>query len=266
MTSTAASSARTTWAVAAIVAYLAMVAMNALANLLALFGRATGEVSDSYPSLFTPAPFTFGVWGVIYLALAGFVIFQATRAGRTEPKLDALRPLFVLSCLLNVGWLLAWHGMQIPISEVVMVALLLTLIAIYRAAGAWLGQQPRAFTWLVHVPFSLYLGWICVATIANTSIFLLDIGFDGGSAAVALTVAVIAVAAVLGIVGVARRRDAAFALVIAWGLTGVAAARADESTLLLTVAAAGAVLLLIAAVWAAFDRSRGRPPEGVTAA
>ncbi len=258
MTPTAASSARTTWTVAAIVSFLAMVTMNALANLLPLFGRATGDVSDSYPSLFTPAPFTFGVWGVIYLALAGFVIYQATRAGQSEPRLRAVRPLFVLSCLLNVGWLLAWHSMQIPVSEVVMVALLLTLIAIYRAAGAWRGQESGALRWLVHVPFSLYLGWISVATIANTSIFLLDVGFGGGSAAVALTVLVIVVAAMLGIVGVARRRDAVFALVIAWGLTGVAAARADENSLLLAVAAAGAIVLLVAALWAILDRSRGR--------
>ncbi len=268
MSSPSASSTRTTWTVAAIVAYLAMVTMNALANLLPLFGRATGDVSDSYPSLFTPAPFTFGVWGVIYLALAAFVIYQATPAGQAEPRLRAVRPLFVLSCLLNVGWLLAWHGLQIPVSEVVMVALLLTLIAIYRAvgvrpeqgrdAGAQAGEDNAAFAWLVRLPFSLYLGWISVATIANTSIFLLDLGFDGGSAEIALTVLVIVVAAALGLVGVARRRDAFYALVIAWGLTGVAAARAGDNTLLLAVAAAGAVVLLAAAVWALVDRSRGR--------
>lgn len=248
---------RPAWPVAVVVAYLAMVVMNFLANALPLFGRDTGEISDRYPSLFTPAGFTFSVWGVIYLALAGFAYFQATNAGRSDARLPRVRRLFVLSCALNIGWLVAWHGLQIPISQVLMIALLVTLIVTYRTSGAWAAPESRAFRWAVHVPFSLYLGWISVATIANTSIFLLDLGFDGGQAAVALTVLVILVAAVLGLLGAIRRKDAAYALVIGWGLTGVAAARAGESIVLLVTAAACAVLLVAVAGWAIAARVSG---------
>ena len=243
-----------TWQVLVIVAYLGMVAMNALANLLPLFGRATGEVSADYPSLFTPAPYTFAIWGAIYLALAGFCVYQALPRGSRLPT--SLRPLFVLSCLLNVGWLVSWHALLIPLSEVIMVALLLTLIALYLRADAWRGAADSGERWFVHVPVSLYLGWITVATVANTGITLLDLGFDGGSAAVALTVVVIAVATLLGLLSVLRRRDGVYALVIAWGLGGVAAARSADGGAGTVVAAAlvCVVLLAVAGLWALLGR------------
>lgn len=255
MTYPSATSDQRAWQVMVIVAYLAMVAMNALANTLPLFGRATGEVSAEYPSLFTPAPFTFGVWGVIYLALAAFGVYQALPRSSRLPT--SLRPLFVLSCLLNIGWLVAWHAVLIPLSEVVMIGLLVTLIALYVRAGAWRGAAMRGERWFVHLPLSLYLGWITVATVANTSITLLDLGFDGGSAAVALTVVVIAVAALLGVLGVLRRRDGVYALVIAWGLGGVAAARSAEggaATIVIAALLCVAVLVL-AGVWALVGRA-----------
>lgn len=249
MTESKTPTGESTWKVLVIAAYLAMVVMNALANTLPLFGRETGEVSANYPSLFTPAPFTFAVWGVIYLALAGFCIYQAMP--RSTGQLAGLRPLFVLSCLLNIGWLASWHALLISLSEVLMIALLLTLIALYRRADAWRGSATAGMRWLVHLPLSLYLGWITVATVANTAITLLDLGFDGGSAAVALTVVVIAVAAGLGLLGVARRRDGIYALVIAWGLVGVAAARSEEgATTLVVVALACVLVLAVAGVWA----------------
>ena len=247
------------WPVVVIVAYLAMVVMNYLANALPLFGRDTAQISDTYPNLFTPAGFTFSVWGVIYLALAGFCYYQATAAGRADARLPGVRRLFVLSCALNIAWLVSWHALAIPVSEVVMVALLITLIAIYRASGAWTSSEPRALRWAVHVPFSLYLGWISVATIANTGIFLIDLGFDAGQAEVAITMVVILVAAALGILGVLRRKDAVYPLVIGWGLTGVAAARAGESSTLVVTAGVCAVVLLLAAAWAVVIRST-RPP------
>lgn len=249
MTQATLTSDQRTWRVMVIVAYLAMVAMNALANILPLFGRATGEVSADYPSLFTPAPYTFAVWGAIYLALLGFCIYQALPG---SAALARLRPLFVLSCLLNIGWLVSWHALLIPLSEVVMVALLLTLIALYVRAGPSRAAAGPSERWFVHMPLSLYLGWITVATVANTGITLLDLGFDGGSAAVALTVLVIAVATALGLLGVLRGRDGVYALVIAWGLGGVAAARSAEGGAGTVVVAAlvCVVVLAGAGLWA----------------
>lgn len=247
-----------TWVVASVVAFVVMVAMNALANTLPLFGRATGEVSDGYPSLFTPAPYTFSVWGLIYLLLAGFVIYQALPAVRHDPRLRRARPLFVLSSLLNVLWLVSWHALAIPVSELIMLALLGTLIALYVGIGAWRAAAPPAQRWLLDLPVSVYLGWISVATIANTAIFLLHVGFDAGTAESALTIVMVAAAALLGVLAVIVRRDWAYTLVIAWGLGGIAAARAGDVGVISTAALAGAAAALLAAVVALLGRMRAR--------
>lgn len=246
------------WAWLAVAAYLAMVAMNALANTLPLFGNTTAEVSRRYPTLFTPAPFTFAVWGAIYAALAAFVVYQALPAQRGDPRLAAARPLFVLSSLLNVAWLAAWHADRIVLSELLMLALLACLIALYRRVQAWLAPASAAQRWLLDVPFSLYLGWISVATVANTSITLVSLGVDAGAAATALTVTVVAVAAALGLAAVVARRDPAFALVVAWGLYGVSAARRGESAAVSGAALALSLLLVAAAAWALARRANAR--------
>lgn len=244
------------WRWLTVVAYVAMVAMNALANTLPLFGNTTADVSRSYPTLFTPAPFTFSVWGVIYAGLAAFAVYQALPAQRDDPRLAVARPLFVLSSALNVGWLTAWHADAIVVSEVVMVALLLCLIALYRRIDAWRAPATAGERWLIDVPFSLYLGWISVATVANTSVTLVSLGVDGGTAAAAIAAVVVAVAAGIGLLATVSRRDPAFALVVAWGLFGVAAARRGESATIMYVAIAGVALLVLAAAWALTSRSR----------
>jgi len=247
------------WPLLGVVAYLVMVGMNGLANALPLFGNSTAEVSRRYPTLFTPAPFTFAVWGVIYLLLGAFAVYQALPAQRGDPRLARVRPLFVLSCLLNVGWLVAWHADRIAVSEVVMLALLGTLVAVGVRLDARRAPASRTQRWLVDAPFSVYLGWISVATIANTAIFLVSQGVDGGRYAVAVTVAVVAAAGALGLAATLTRRDAAYALVVGWGLVGVAAARAGESGTVSVTAAVSAGLLAVAAAWALGNRLRRSP-------
>ncbi len=248
-----------TWQIASVAAYLVMIAVNALANILPLFGRTTGGVSDDFPSLFTPAGYTFAVWGVIYLLLAAFVVYQVLPGTRNDARLVAARPLFVLSCAFNVAWLVSWHALLIPLSELFIVALLLSLIALYLRAGLWRAPAPAVERWLLDVPFAIYLGWVSVATVANTTILLLDLGFDGGANAPAFTVALVVIAAVLGLLAVVTRRDWAYALVVAWGLGGVASARSGEVASVSTVALVCALLLAALAVVAFVLRAQSRP-------
>lgn len=247
------------WRVAAIVAYLVMIAVNGMANSLPLFGRTTGEVSDLYPTLFTPAAFTFAVWGVIYFLLGGFVVFQALPARRAEELLVAVRPLFVLSSVLNVLWLISWHSLALPLSELLMVGLLGVLVLLYLRVGAWRGSPQGAERWWVALPFSIYLGWISVATIANTAILLVSRGFDGGALAPLLTLVVIAAAMALGLWAIAARRDVGYALVVGWGLAGIAAARVGGVRPDATVGAAASLaagVLAVVAVAALLARRR----------
>lgn len=207
--------------------------MNYLANALPIAGRRTGEMSDLFPNLFTPAGFTFSIWGVIYLLLLGFAIYQIRFLGKSIP--DFLRKtgyLFGLSCLANAGWLLAFHHLQIGLSMLIMLVLLGSLVGIYWRLDIGKKAVSPAEWWLVHLPFSVYLGWISVATIANAAILLTYLGWGGEpDGAQFWTVVLLAAAVSVGLWAVISYRDFAFALVIVWALFGIFSKRmADTGT------------------------------------
>jgi hypothetical protein len=209
----------TPFVAANILLFIAVVVMNYLANALPIAGRTPAEVSDMFPTLFTPAGFTFSIWGIIYLLLLGFNIYQARFFNKEAPSfMLRIGWLFGLSCVANIGWLLAFHHLQISLSMLVMLVLLGSLMAIYLR----LETEGRAQFWLVRLPFSVYLGWISVATIANTSILFSHLGWDGEPGGPQFWAAIVIAAAVaIGILAVVKRRDFAFALVIVWALFGI---------------------------------------------
>ncbi len=210
-------------------ALAAVLVVNYLATALPIAGRTPGDVSDMFPTLFTPAGFTFAIWGVIYLLLLGFVIYSARFFGKPSPIfLRKTGWLFVLSCAANIAWLLAFHHLQIGLSMLLMLTLLGSLLAIYLR----LETEGTAQRWLVRLPFSVYLAWVAVATIANSSILLTHLGWGGEPGGAQFwTVVVLAAAAGIGLWAVISRRDFGFGLVIAWALFGIFSKRtADTAT------------------------------------
>ena len=230
--------------VANIAALGAVLTINALANILPINGVTTGEVSDGFPSLFTPAGYVFSIWGVIYALLAVFVVYQALPAQKHNPHLERLGYWFALSCAFNFGWLLAWHYGAIWLSQLFMLGLLGSLIMSYVRLG--IGQEkvsrPEAFA--VRWPFSIYLGWITVATVANTTVTLLEYGITGGWLAPLLTILVIAVALGIGFLMLRNQRDIGFNLVLAWAFVGIAVAQwgFELSVVVAALVAAGGAL------------------------
>jgi len=225
-------------------AYLATVAINALANVAALGGRTTGEISDAYPTLVAPAGYVFSIWGVIYVLLLAFIIFQALPRNRDKLFLHRIGGLFVLSCVANVCWLFLWHYLQIVLSTIVMFVLLVVLIAIYLRLG--IGQSDVALRerLLVHLPFSVYLGWITVASIANVAAALTAIGWGGwGLSNVIWTDLVIIVALIITLAVIVTRRDIGYGLVIIWALIGIVVKQVGEQSIVMT---AGASVIIIA--------------------
>lgn len=216
---------------ACLLAYVAVLVFNALANTLPLGGRQTGEISGLYRTLFEPAGFTFGIWGVIYLFLGFFVLFQAgvlAAQGRGAAVAENVGVPFVASCLANIAWLFAWHNNLISLSLVVMLALLGTLLWIYMRLRAMPAVDWRD-TLFVRATFSMYLGWISVALIANTAIALVSRGMRGlGILDTWLTLAAIFVAILLGVFMLVRKRDRVFAGVVAWALLGILARHMSE--------------------------------------
>lgn len=202
---------------------ITVLVMNYLANALPIAGRRTGEMSDLFPNLFTPVGFTFSIWGVIYLLLLGFAIYQIRFFGKPAPDfLQKTGWLFGFSCLANVGWLLAFHHLQIGLSMLIMLVLLGSLMAIYLRLDIGKAAALPAERWLVHLPFSVYLGWISVATIANAAILLTHLGWDGEPGGQPFwTLLTLAAAVGLGLAAIFKRRDFAYSLVMVWALFGI---------------------------------------------
>ena len=206
------------------VTYIIMVGTNYLANALPLNGQQTGEISDKYENLFTPAGITFSIWSLIYLLLAIHILYQWGAFHRDDVQhgrlLQKVGILFSVSSLANTAWVFAWHYEQILLSTA-LIATILVLLAVIavtlRDASLTLREQ-----WLVRLPFSVYFGWITVATVANITVWLVSIGFDGFGIPVQWwAVIIIAVAAIIGTLVMLRNRDYAYGLVLLWAFTGI---------------------------------------------
>lgn len=206
-----------------LLAVLATIAVNALANTLPLNNQTTGEISDRFDVYFVPAGYVFSIWLVIYLGLLSFGIYQALPSQRENPRLRRVGYLFAFSSLANMTWLFLWHYEQFALTLVAMLALLLSLIVIYLRLEIGRFRVPTAESWLVRVPFSIYLGWISVATIANVTSLLDYLNWDGwGIAPEVWTVIMLGAVLAITAMVVLTRSDLVYPLVILWALPGIA--------------------------------------------
>jgi hypothetical protein len=227
-------------------ALLMMIVVNALANILPLNGKTTAEISDSYPNLFTPVGYAFSIWGLIYALLLIFAVYQALPSQREKTFLHKIGFFFVLSCIANISWIFLWHYEQIILSLAPMFALLITLIAIYLRLNIGRSDAPSKERLYVHLPFSVYLGWITVAPIANVAAALTAINWDGwGISDVAWTILVIIIAMMITLSVIIKRKDIAFSLVIVWALIGIIVKQIENQSIFIT-ASVGAVIIMIA--------------------
>lgn len=196
-----------------LLSYIGVVVINFLATTLPIGGRNTGEVSDSYPNLFAPAGYAFSIWGLIYLLLGIYVIYQL-KEDKNE-LLAKINKLFILNAILNSLWIFAWHYDLIWLSVIFMVGLLWTLVRVAETLRT--NTFNRRQTWLVRAPFSIYFGWITVATIANITIFLVSVGWNGfGLSDSFWTIIVLLVGAMIGVWRMLRDRFFPYGLVLIW--------------------------------------------------
>lgn len=213
-----------------ILGLIAVLVVNFLANYLPIGGYNTGELSAMYPSLFTPAGFTFSIWGIIYLMLIVWTVYVAMGLSKGEAIADRIvqtvGPWFVINCIANVGWIFVWHHQQILLALLLMLVILISLFQIYRAIDQdWL-ENNATTTFTVCLPFSIYFAWICVATIANTAIYLITINWGGfGLPAATWTVIMLGIVGILGLFVLWKERDTSFALIFVWALWGISRAR-----------------------------------------
>ena len=234
--------------IANVVAFVVVVIVNILANLLPLNGRTTASISDSYPTLITPAGYVFSIWGVIYALLLVFTVFQALPSNRGKPFLRQVGYFFLLSSLANAVWLFMWHYGYIALSVVPMFVLLASLIFIYIRLQISRSAVTMREKLGVHVPFSVYLGWITVASIANVAAAAVSLDLDGlGLGEVTWAVLVIAIALLITLGVIVTRRDIAYSLVIIWALVGIALKQNSYQSIVWS-AGVSAVVILVAVV------------------
>jgi len=238
-------------AIANTIFFIATIVVNGLANGLPLNGKNTGELSDLYPNLFVPAGLTFSIWGLIYLLLLIFIIYQLIIAfGPAEDKslLTIVGPWFILSSFANCCWIFAWHYLLPGLSLAIMLILLFSLIKIYLNINKHLPES-TTMNYLVRPCFSIYLGWITVATIANTTTVLVSFGWNGGSFDPAFwTILMIAVATVMGIYFSIVKRDYYYTLVILWALFGIYLKRSADTELLSNIIMATKLGMMMCAI------------------
>lgn len=250
--------------VAVLVTFLLTIALNSAANALPLNGQLTGDISDRFRVFVVPAGYVFAIWGLIYAFQLAFLVHTLRPSRAADPLLRRLGLLPAAAALFNAGWIVAWHWEVFPLTPVLMVGLLASLLGIYLRGG--LGDlarpgsgAPAATRWLVQVPFSIYLGWITVATIANVAavgawanvpVFGLELPL--------IAAVVLVVGFAIAAIAVARTADVAYAAIIVWAYTGLVVKEAAAATPYVPLIAGASAVAIVLVLAAAILRRAGR--------
>ncbi len=214
-----------------LVGFLIMVAVNALSVVLPLAGRSQVEISDRYYNMFVPAGFTFSIWSVIYLALIVFIFhsFSKQKVRAFAQIVQHIDPLFLISCLVNIAWLFAWHYLQIELAMLLMIGLLTSVLMIYLRIEKSDIRNGSFEDLTMRLPFRMYAGWISVATIANMAALLTDYQWNGLGIEPQIWVMIMtSIAALLGLIMLFKYRDFVFPSVILWALWGILMERLED--------------------------------------
>ncbi len=217
-----------------------MVYMNYLANALPLNNKTTGQLSEQYPNLFTPAGVTFSIWGIIYLVLLVFAIIQFRE--QNKQMIQAIGWAFAISCLLNAFWIIAWHYEQLPLSVLIIVGMLIALLVINRNLLSFPPGLTRA-------AFGIYLGWICIATIANVTALLVNYNWGAwGISQEAWTIIMIATGAILTALAVYKLESPFAGLAVIWAFAGIILKRQHDFPSIVIAAAIAIVIVSLVTI------------------
>jgi hypothetical protein len=225
--------------------------MNYLANALPLNGKTTGELSDSFPNLFVPSGITFSIWGVIYLLILVYCVVQFT--GSNQIVISNISWFFGLTCILNALWIIFWHYEKLPLSLLVMVGLLISLI--------YINMLTRELSLgIIKAAFGIYLGWICIATIANVTALLVHYNWKGfGISEETWTIIMIALGALILAATVYRLRNPFIGLSAIWAFTGIILKRHDDYRSIALVASVAVIVVGVITVWGFIRKYAGVP-------
>jgi hypothetical protein len=243
------------------VAAVATIAVNGLAESIPINNQTSGEIANQFKgqNLWLPAGYVFSIWGLIYVLIIAYAIFQSLPSQRANPRLRAIGWPFVISCLANMAWLILFHYNQFVLSMVVMVILLVVLIWIYLQLRAGGPPVSRGERWTVRLLFSIYLGWITVAAIANASHVLVSGGWIGQPLPAVLWLIIMYVAALLIATLLAFTKwDVAYLLVLVWAFVGIAVNYSNLPAVAASSIVAALIVLVLAVLVAARKAWQGK--------
>jgi hypothetical protein len=231
--------------ISVVAALIITIAVNVMSNALPFNGLTVEVIADSFDVYFVPAGYVFSIWGVIYLGLIAYAVFQLLPAQRENPRLRQTGWWFVLSCAANSIWLFLWHYGYFALSVVAMITLLTSLIVVFLRLGVSRQDVPSGERWLVHLPFSIYLGWVTVATIANITAFLDSVDWNGfGISPEIWTFIMLVVAtAVAGLMAYGRQ-NIAYLFVLIWAFIGIGVEQSDTPQIVTAANLAAAIVAI----------------------
>jgi len=221
--------------------FAGMILMNYLANAIPLNNKTTGQLSDAYPNLFVPAGITFSIWGIIYLLVAGFCTVQFI--GTNKAASAKIGWLFVLSCLMNMLWIVFWHYEKLPLSLLVMCILLISLVLLnIRIQDLSPG--------IIKATFGIYLGWICIATIANVTTLLVHYNWNGfGISGETWTIIIIFTGTLIAALSLIKLRNPFIGLSVIWAFVGIIIKRQDDFRSIVWSSALAISMIGLVTVW-----------------
>ncbi len=236
---------------------LATLLVNGFANALPLNGQTTGEISDRFRVYFVPAGYVFSIWGLIYVGLVAFALYQLLPAQCENPFLRKIGYLPALSSMANIAWIFLWHYEYFIWTLVAMLSLLFSLIIIYLRLRIGYIRFSAAERWCLAVPFSIYLGWITVATIANITAVLDYLKWNGwGISPQAWTVIMLLAGTAIAATMSLTRGDVAYLLVIAWAFAGIAVKHVDTPLVTMSAWIATALVFFALVIGVILHRRR----------
>lgn len=242
---------------------LLVIAVNYISQAIRINETTIGEVSNKYFNLFTPAGYAFAIWGLIFLALLAYGIFQVRRAFFSDKQSDFIEQTgywFLLANLLNCTWVFAFAYEYTGLSVIIMLGILISLIKIILNTNMERWDAPIATIAFVWWPICLYSGWIAVATIANISAYLSKLGWEGGFLSEsAWTIVMILVATVLNLIIIKTRNMREFAAVGIWALVAIYIRHKDEMETIAYTALAGSVILFLAIAVHGYQNRKTNP-------
>jgi len=232
-----------------LVFFVIMIVMNYLANALPINNKTTGALSDALPNLFVPAGLTFSIWGIIYLLIAVFCVVQFK--GSNQNVIESIGWLFSVSCLLNALWIVSWHYQRIPLSVMIMILLLITLIYI----NMLIRDLPIGF---IKAAMGIYLGWICIATIANVTALLVQYNWNGfGVSEAAWTIIMIAAGTIIVSIALLRMQNPFLGIAVVWAFLGIYIKRHPDYRTIAFIAIAAIVVVTVVTLLGFFRKRIG---------